>query len=259
MARIPGKWIELRVHTEKDQPRIATLEGRLEPAKRLVVVAGRSMLLGAEAHVARGLTYSLTGNYPEASREFELSIRLSPRLFEAHYYYGIAAFQQGELEKAARLFETASIVDPAARQPLNVLPQIYRSLGRESESTAVHQRVLGITERHLELNPGDAQSYITGANSLLVLGESERALEWAGRAVNLAPDDAIILYNAACFYSQAGQISDSLDFLEKSYQAGHADWRWLEQDTDLDRVREDPRFHQLIERMKTEGPFQQTP
>jgi adenylate cyclase len=213
----------------------------------------------AEAHVARGLAHSLTNNYQEASREFDLSIQQNPMLFEAHFYYGIAAFQQGDLETAARLFEMASIVDPAERRPLNVLPQIYRSLGRESESAAVHERVLRITEDHLKLNPDDAQSYILGANSLLVLGESARALKWADRAVNLAPHDAIILYNTACFYSQAGRIEDSLDSLEKSYRAGHADWRWLERDTDLDPVRDHPRFHELVKQMKTVGPYQATP
>ena len=39
----------------------------------------------AEAHSARGLSYSLSKRYDDAQREFEIAMKLDPKLYEAPY------------------------------------------------------------------------------------------------------------------------------------------------------------------------------
>ena len=46
-------------------------------------------------------------------------------------------------------------------------------------------------------------------------GFGDRALEWCCRAVEVAPDDTSVTYNAACVHARLGLREGALDFLEK--------------------------------------------
>ena len=59
-----------------------------------------------------------------------------------------------------------------------------------------------------------------GANGLVALGERERGLEWARRALSIDPGDAMLLYNIACIYSLAGELEEALACLERALDAG---------------------------------------
>jgi tetratricopeptide (TPR) repeat protein len=133
---------------------------------------------------------------------------------------------------------------------LNLLPQVYRSLGQEDMVKATSQRRLELSERLLELDPDDYQTLLYGANALAELGERERSLEWAAQVLNSDTDDALVLYNIACFYAVANQPDEAIEALEKSYAAGLADPEWMEQDSDLDNIRDLVRYKALVERME---------
>jgi TolB-like protein/Flp pilus assembly protein TadD len=207
----------------------------------------------AEARAARGYALGQQRKFEEARQEFETAIGLNPKLFEAYYYYGTVAFTQGELELAAEMLEKASEVAPDDIRGLQLLPQIYRSLGREDEVIEASERRLTLAERLLELDPDDVQSLLYGANALATLGERERSLEWAARVLEIDTDDALVLYNIACFYSLAGEVKPALEALERSYEAGLADPEWMRQDSDLDNLRDEARYRALVERMEADG------
>src|SRR5262245_11493871 len=89
----------------------------------------------AEAHASRALALSLGERYEQAMEEFEKAIALGPNSFEAHYLYARACFAQGKLDQAAALFERAAEIKPDDYQSCCLLIHIYRSLGRQSDST----------------------------------------------------------------------------------------------------------------------------
>jgi adenylate cyclase len=89
-----------------------------------------------------------------------------------------------------------------------------------------------------------------GANGLVALGDYEKGLDWARRALTLEPDDPMVLYNVACIYSMAGRASEALDCLEKAVDAGLTQRGWFEHDSNLDFVRSDPRFQALLKRLE---------
>lgn len=69
------------------------------------------------------------------------------------------------------------------------------------------------------------------------LGEAEKIKEGVGA------------YNLACAYSLKGDIEESLRWLEKSLKLDTAPAReHIEQDTDLELIKKNPRFNQLIDR-----------
>ena len=55
------------------------------------------------------------------------------------------------------------------------------------------------------------------------------------------------LYNVACVYSNIGRIDEALDCLEKSVRKGIAEVDWMMNDSELDNLRDYPRFKALLE------------
>jgi len=201
-----------------------------------------------EAHASRGLAVSLSKRFEEAEREFETAIGLDPKLFEAHYFYARASFQQGNMEKAAQLFEQACIVKPQDYQAPSLLGMAYRALGRAAEGAAAARRALQMAEKHLELHPDDARALYLGAGNLSDIGERDRALDWVDRALAIDSEEPSILYNSACVFAKLGNVDRALDCLEKAMAPSKGHWyrQWAAKDSDLDFVRDHPRFQALM-------------
>ncbi len=214
-----------------------------ETASRLALALDPKL---AQAHASRGLALSLSKRYEEAEQAFESAIRLDPKLFEAYYFYARDSLAQGKLEKAAASFEAASRVRPEDYQSPAFLAQAYTGLGRKEEAIKVKRKALDLIKHRLERNPDDVRALYLGAVILVEQGKKEQGLEWAERALAMDPDDPMILYNVACVYSVAGQLDRALDCLEKSVAGGMAHMEWIEHDSDLDPLREHPRFKALL-------------
>ena len=203
----------------------------------------------AEAHASRGLAVSLNQRFDEAKIEFETALRLDPNNYEAHYLYARSLFAQGNLEEAAQRFEKACQVNPEDYNAPQLLAVTYVGLGREADGIEAFKRSLVVIDRHLELNPDDARAIYLGAGSLCHLGEREKAIKWAEKATTIDPDNPSVLYNVACVYSQLGELERSIDCLEESITTGMGQKEWIENDPDLDPLRDNDRFKTLLTRL----------
>ena len=148
------------------------------------------------------------------------------------------------------MFEKANKVAPDDERGLSLLPMVYRGLGQDDNQRSASRRRLTLAEQRLEFDPDDVQTLLDGSLALAALGERERSMEWARRVLDLETEDALVLYNLGCFFSLAGEADQALGSLERSYEAGLADPDWMRQDSDLDNIREDPRFQALLARME---------
>jgi len=203
----------------------------------------------AEAHLAKGIAFSLSKNYGDAEREFEKAMRLDPKLFEAPYFYGRACLAQGRFDEAVKLFKTACALRPEDFQAVSFLAQAYESLGQIAERDSANIRAVKLIEERLELNPDDARAWNLGAGTLATQGDTERALEFARKSVAIDPDDPMLLYNIACTYARLGRPEESLTTLEHAVDKGYGHKDWVEHDPDFDSIRDTPRFQAILEGM----------
>jgi serine/threonine protein kinase/tetratricopeptide (TPR) repeat protein len=203
----------------------------------------------AEAHASRGLALTLSQRYAEAESEFETAMRLDPKSFDAHYFASRTAFLQGKNEEAVRLLDVAAQVRPEEYQAFFLQAMPLRKLGRDAEAEAAMREGIATAERHLELNPDDARALYLGAGGLIQLGEVERAIEWARRALALDPADSAVLYNVSCVYALGGKHEEALVCLETAVQNGFGHRSWLENDSDFNAIRDEPRFQALLKKM----------
>ncbi|MCH7820869.1 MAG: tetratricopeptide repeat protein [Proteobacteria bacterium] len=199
----------------------------------------------ALVHASRGLALSYSTRQDDAEKAFERAIELDPMLYDAYYYHGRHAFTKGKLELAAAQFEKAYEVRPDDYQAAALLAQVYRALGQDEKRDDARRRTLAVIERRLETSPDDARALCFGSINLLEDGQTEKGMEWLERARNTRPD-ALNLYNVACVYSTIGEIEEALDCLEKSVRQGMAEVDWMINDSDLDNVRDHPRFKALL-------------
>jgi adenylate cyclase len=203
----------------------------------------------AEAFVAHGLTLSLDNRFPESEDAFDRAIDLDPQLFEARYLYGRVCFVQGKFEKAALLFEEANRLRPEDYQSALLAGQAYDDLGLPEKAVAARRRGIRSAAEQLKLNPGDVRALYLGANGLVALGEKEKGREWLERALELDPEDSMLQYNAGCIYSLLGMREEALECLEKSVAGGLTQRGWYANDSNLDGLRDHPRFKALLERL----------
>jgi TolB-like protein/Flp pilus assembly protein TadD len=206
----------------------------------------------AEAHAAHGYTITCLGKeYGKAEREFETAIELDPKLFEAYYFYARCCATQAKLEKAAQLYEQACLMKPEDYQARHFLAQTYKALKLEAGADAAYQRAAENVEKHVEQHPDDARAYQLGATAFLELGERDRGLEWARRAVEMDPHNPLLLYNTSCFFSIAGEPEDAIGYFRKAIAGlvGDATIKeWARTDPHLDPIRNDPRFDEILAR-----------
>jgi len=203
----------------------------------------------AEAHASRGLAISFRKQYQEAHAEFDTAIRLNPRLFEAYYFCARSYFAQGKLAEAAAMFEQASRVSPDDYQSPGLLGMVYSGMKQMEKARQCWERSVAVCEKHLKLNPDNARAYYLGATNLVRLGQREKGLEWARRAMEIEPDDMGVLYNVACVYSVAGEIEKSLDCLERGVGSGFGQKDWIVNDDDLTAIRSHPRYKEILNRL----------
>jgi len=200
----------------------------------------------AESYAARMMVYAAASRFDDAETAFRKAIELDPANFDAYYQFGRLQFKRGKRAEAVALFQRASDIDPADFQSSNLSVAIYNDLGDNERATAAARRGVEAAELHIKQHPGNARAYLLGANSLLYLGNTDKALQFAESAQRVDPDSEDTHYNAACFYANAGYPEKALDCLEK----GVHDPDWMDNDVDLDPLRDHPRFKALMGKMR---------
>lgn len=201
----------------------------------------------AEAHVARGLTVSLSKNFKEAEAHFETAMRLDPKSYQAAYWFGRARQSEGKYDEAIKLFERAAALRPEDHEPVGMLALALAGSGNAVESVAARRRNIKLLEQQLELTPDDARACIMAGVAHSSLGNTEDALKYVKRALAIDAEDPMLLYNIACVYAEIGKPEDAMTSLERAVDAGFGHKEWIEHDPDLEVIRSMPRFRKIIE------------
>ena len=81
---------------------------------------------------------------------------------------------------------------------------------------------------------------------VLKRGDAARMEEICREALRIFPGDATWHYNLACALAQLGKAADALDELNKAIEFGFRKANLIEKDADFSRIREKPRFAELV-------------
>ena len=84
------------------------------------------------------------------------------------------------------------------------------------------------------------------ASNMTVKGRLQDGLAVDKKLVALRPADPTAHYNLACRYALLKQPDLALVTLRRAIELGYRDFRYMEEDHDLDSIRKDPRFRALV-------------
>jgi adenylate cyclase len=206
----------------------------------------------AESHIARGLTCSLHSDYAQADLEFETAINLYPASFNAWFSWARCKAFQGDTRKAVEFYQKASEIRPHDYQSVLIQVRFLEELGDSDGAEEKAKEGLEKAKAALEVSPDEYHAWNMGAFALHKLGQLTEAKKWMETSMQNSPHNSILTYNAASFYAMIGDIEKSLDYLTRAADSGCLNLGWLEQDSGLVRVREDPRYEQLLTKFKGE-------
>ena len=198
-----------------------------------------------ETEVARAWVLHTRRRHDEAARIARQAIARKPDCEGAPYLIGRCLFTSGKYQ------ELADIAEPliqAAGEDYNVYSPIQNALGALGKKDAernIRQRRTQALDLHLKGVPEDVRARVALAIDYAILNRPEDALREINLAMLLRPDEASVLYNAACAYCRLNRKTDALDVLAKAHAAGFGDSDWARRDPDLAILHGEPEFEKL--------------
>jgi adenylate cyclase len=160
-------------------------------------------------------------------------------------------FREGRLEEACRLFKKAASLTETDCHAWMMAMCCCRGLGDEEGLKEAAQITIEHAEKALAVDRGNGMLWSGGAIALATLGQADRAMEWVERAILIDPENRLVLYNGACTAAFLRDTDRALELLgpylatDSSHEIRH-----VEVDPDLDNIRSDPRFKEMLAQAK---------
>jgi adenylate cyclase len=200
----------------------------------------------AAAYTAMGLSYFLGEKLEESHAASRKAIELDPDDFIAHWTLGRIHFTHGDLDKALDLFKRVIELKPAFLIAKFDVKQSYEGLGRLEEARGMREQLLVELPNYLLPNPDDARARGYYAVVLAEAGRKDEALREGAHALELSPDDPVMLYNVSCLYSRLEEYSRAVETLKQAIAVGYANFDWMKHDPDIANLRDRADFKELM-------------
>jgi len=136
----------------------------------------------------------------------------------------------------------------SAGNPLNghVASAVKNDSVRMSEQVSQLDFELEFFEQILLRNADFIDVLRVHGNNLTLKGRYGDGLKVDRRLVELRPRDSLAHYNLACSFALMKKVAPALRALRKAIELGYDDFEYMLEDRDLEAVKQDPRFFELL-------------
>jgi tetratricopeptide (TPR) repeat protein len=154
------------------------------------------------------------------------------------------AYQRVVVETWARLLNLGQPA-PAVAELLRAL-DVSSLASRAGKAGTPYERLSA--QRRLET--AFVQAYFYVPRMLLARGEAKRAAAAQEVAAQIRPTADYVRYDLACSWARAGRRKEALAELRRAVELGFKDAAHMAADPDLEKLRNEPAFQQLLERLR---------
>jgi non-specific serine/threonine protein kinase len=198
-----------------------------------------------EVMVAQAWILYAKGQYDEMTVILRNVIARKPDCEGAYYLLLRGLYASGKYQDVANIAEEAI---EASGTDYNVYVPIMNSLGALGKAdlqSKIRQRVIQAMEAQVREIPEDARARILLGAYYAEDGRIEDAMRESNLAMTLRPNEAMILYNAACTFCVIQKRPEALDAITKAWRAGFRDSDWARRDPTLALIHAEPEFQKL--------------
>jgi adenylate cyclase len=248
-------WATMAITQWDMHRRSASAEDGREAAHRAIALDPKL----PDAHAALGAAHQGQGQFEIGLQACDAALQLDPDSYEGNRIAGMCSLPLRRYDDAIRYLEKASAVVDTEFMAASLVVQCYEARGDHAGAVAAARRALARIEKVITAEPDHGRALSYGASVLAVLGETERANEWIERGTLLDPGNTLQHFNFVCTLVRLGEHDAALDLLANVIdKASTGLVHWLDNDTDLDPVRNQPRFVQLFQQAKARFETEQT-
>ena len=251
-----------------------TAAGTTEPMQRALAAGERAVALGpdlAECYSARGwMRTSISWDWAGARSDFEHALALNPRDTSALVRRGALFAVLGQLGDAIAITRRATEVDPLYAFGWVFLATYYNGSGRPDLAREALTRALEIAPDHSYAMRELGYTHVLAAEPGAALAVFQRhpwaSVRLAGTAIaqhelgNVAEERKAIgelraqfgngeAYQLALIHAWRGERDAAFYWLERSFAEHNVRLRYVKFDPLLSKIREDPRYASLLEKM----------
>lgn len=235
----------------------------------------------AEAHTSLAwVKWSYDYDWSAGEREFERALALNPNYSTGHHWYAIYLTAVGKHAESLAHIKRAQEIDPLslminvdvgfvlfyAREDDRAIEQYYKTVELDEDYLVSYWRLAMIyaqkemydeafaaSQNMKELLGEKAPLYLTTLGYIYSLsGKKEEAKKVLNQLMDLSKHRYISSLRIALIYMGLGQKDEAFQWLERAYEERDF-WMALSKSAPpLDRLRSDPRFAMLLEKMNLE-------
>ncbi|QSJ18993.1 tetratricopeptide repeat protein [Nostoc sp. UHCC 0702] len=196
--------------------------------------------LTANDYLSQGNALFFENRYEEAIASYDKAIELKPDYYDAWNHRGVALGSLGRNEEAIASWDKAIEIKPNDHEVWYNRGVALRDLGRNEEAIASWDKTI-------EIKP---DYYDAWYNQGVVLGKLKRyeeAIASYDEAIKIKTDYHNAWYNKARCYALTQNVDLAINNLQQAIKLHPAYKEKAKTDSDFDTIREDERFHKLIE------------
>lgn len=190
----------------------------------------------------RGDFYREGGEYEKAIEDFTKAVSLMPTDAYAYYKRGWCYELMGDDDNAMADYNTGIDLDQSYPYIYLMRGEQYLKTGDKESADADFEVVL---QKDTVAQAGSARHY-----ALHFLGHDKEALEWIDSIIADDPDNAPLYYDKSCLLARMGQNDEAVNALRIAFEKGYRAFSHVENDDDMDPLRNHPDFMALVEKYR---------
>jgi adenylate cyclase len=205
----------------------------------------------AEAHLTMFKRLQHRREFDKAAAALETAIRLGPDSWEVNKEAGRYYLSARDIAAATRHYEKAAELMETDFHAWAMLSSCYTATGEKAKLRESAKMMVSEAQRAVQQDPSNGAALGILAGGYALLGEDAKTREWIDRALLVDPDNLNMRYNFACVLAGMGDKEEALKMLQSTLpRVGEYQVRVAESDTDLDCMRDDPRFMAMLDKAK---------
>jgi len=207
----------------------------------------------AVAHQRYGLYFNLLGRFEEARRELELAMLIDPLSPHSYWSLTVTFFLTRQYEKAIEEVQQTLEMEHDYRPALYLLGRVYEQSGQLDQAIEVFKRILALSNAPMFLG--------ALGHSYALSGKHPQARQVLKDLQKQSKQCYVSAYSQAIVHLALGDKNQTFSCLEKAYEDRCEMMTWLRIDPDLESVRSDLRFKDLLWRvgLSNEREFTESP